>query len=481
MNDIGKTPLSRGARVGHTLKHSSPAVPAAASADFDSLGLSPSMVQTLTSAGYHTPTPIQRQAIPVGLKGLDVIGCAATGTGKTAAFLLPIIERLSPGAGVKALILAPTRELALQILDQANRFGAHRRVTCTLLIGGVGYGEQRQHLKERRPFVIATPGRLLDFLGEGLVQFDGLQTLVLDEADRMLDMGFKPQLTRILKHVPRQRQTMLFSATMAGEVAAFARASLNAPVRVEVQRSGTTAARVTQEVYLTGGTDKAATLVSLLRRDEDSVLIFTRTKSRCDKVAKVLNRNGFAAERIHGDRSQNQRVAALEGFRSGKYRILAATDIAARGLDVDGIGHVINFDLPHVPEDYVHRIGRTGRASASGRASSLVAGDELGLLIDVERFIRQVVPRASIEPAVLVVPAGGGHKAAHHQHRTGSKPAAVGAAAQARPNKAGRRRSTPGQGGAPAGGARTERGGSAASHKASGSARVVFSGGPRRR
>ena len=437
-----------------------------APASFDTLGLSTAMLQTIAQSGFSTPTPIQVMAIPPALAGKDVIGCAATGTGKTLAFLAPIIERLSPGLGVKVLILAPTRELALQIDDQAQKFGRGRGVRTALLIGGVGYGDQRQHVKELRPIVIATPGRLIDFLEEGLVKFDGLKVLVLDEADRMLDMGFKPQLTRILHQVPKVRQTMLFSATMAGEVADFARAHLHSPVRVEVHKSGTTLTQISQKAYLTGATDKGATLVALLQRDEASALVFTRTKHRADKVARVLEKVGFSAARIHGNRSQNQRVQALEGFREGKYRVLVATDIAARGLDVEGIGHVVNFDLPHVPEDYVHRIGRTGRAAASGHASSLVSTDELGLLRDIERFIRQPVPRGEIAPAELPasMPQGGGH--AHEAKRHGGGHGQRGG----------------GHGGGGRGGRRGGGGGGGAkssSPKPSGV--VVFRGGPRGR
>jgi ATP-dependent RNA helicase RhlE len=301
--------------------------------DFASLGLSAASLGALAKANYEKPTPIQQQTIPAGLAGKDVIGCAATGTGKTAAFVLPIVERIKGKKGLKALVLAPTRELALQIAEHATRFGAVHGVRSIVLIGGVGMGPQTEGLKHAN-IVIATPGRLIDHLGQGTASLAGIEILVLDEADRMLDMGFKPQLTRILAKLPKQRQTLLFSATMAGEVADFARAHSKDPVRVEVARSGTTAARATQCVYEVGQNEKTALLLSLLSVGEESTLVFTRTKRRADKLTKALSRTGLSVERIHADRSQAQRKHALDGFKSGKYRVLVATDIAARGIDV---------------------------------------------------------------------------------------------------------------------------------------------------
>ncbi len=363
--------------------------------DFASLGLSAASLTALTKAGYEKPTPIQAQTIPAGLAGKDVIGCAATGTGKTAAFVLPMIERLKGKKGIKALILAPTRELALQIAEHAQRFGFPQGVKNVVLIGGVGMGAQIEGLKHAN-VCIATPGRLIDHLTQGTASLAGVEILVLDEADRMLDMGFKPQLTRILAKLPRTRQTLLFSATMAGEVADFARAHSKDPVRVEVARSGTTASRATQCVYEVGQNEKTPLLLALLAQDEESTLVFTRTKRRADKLTKSLARAGHEVERIHADRSQSQRKYALDGFKSGKYRVLVATDIAARGIDVADIGHVVNFDLPHVPEDYVHRVGRTARASASGHASAFASPDEMALLRDIEKLLRVKVPRAEV-------------------------------------------------------------------------------------
>jgi ATP-dependent RNA helicase RhlE len=363
---------------------------------FSSLGLSSESQTALARAGYRVPTPIQARAIPLALAGKDVIGCAATGTGKTAAFVLPLVERLAGKQGTRALVLAPTRELASQIDEHAARFGAARGVRTALLIGGVSIGPQQIALHSRPQLLIATPGRLIDHLESRNVSLQDVELLVLDEADRMLDMGFKPQLTRILAAVPRGRQTLLFSATMAGEVADFARRHLENPARVEVSRSGTAAARAEQSVYRVPQAEKQSLLLALLAEDDLSTLVFTRTKHRADKVARMLERAGHRVARLHSNRSQNQRQQALESFKEGRVRILVATDIAARGIDVAEIGHVVNFDLPHVPEDYVHRIGRTARAEASGKASSFCGPEETGLLRDIERVMRQPVPRGEV-------------------------------------------------------------------------------------
>jgi ATP-dependent RNA helicase RhlE len=367
---------------------------------FASLGLSRHTLELVVRAGYQTPTPIQVRAIPPALAGRDVIGCAATGTGKTAAFVLPMIERLAGKAGTRALILAPTRELALQIAVEIQRFGQGRHFRSAVVIGGLSMGTQINELRERRSVIVATPGRLVDHLERGTAKLDQIELLVLDEADRMLDMGFAPQLKRILGKLPARsqlpRQTLLFSATMAGEVAEFARLSLLDPVRVEVDRSGTTAVRLDQKMYLVPQTQKTALLLTLLSGNQDSTLVFTRTKRRADRVAKALERAGLSVARIHADRSQGQRKQAMEGFRRGQYRILVATDIAARGIDVDNIGHVVNFDLPHVAEDYVHRIGRTARAAKSGRASSFASPEEMEQLRGIERLTRSGVARAEL-------------------------------------------------------------------------------------
>jgi ATP-dependent RNA helicase RhlE len=314
--------------------------------------------------------------------------------------VLPMIERLGGKAGTRALVLAPTRELALQIAAEITRFGQGRHFRSAVIIGGLSMGAQIQELRDRRSVIVATPGRLVDHLERGTAKLDQIELLVLDEADRMLDMGFAPQLKRILAKLPARsqlpRQTLLFSATMAGEVADFARISLLDPVRVEIDRSGTTAVRLDQKMYLVPQLQKTALLITLLHGNEDSTLVFTRTKRRADKVAKALERAGLSVARIHADRSQGQRKQAMDGFRKGQYRILVATDIAARGIDVADIGHVVNFDLPHVAEDYVHRIGRTARATKSGRASSFASPDEMDQLRGIERLTRTGVTRAEL-------------------------------------------------------------------------------------
>jgi len=363
---------------------------------FADLKLSHLSLRSLDRAGFEHPTPIQARAIPPALEGRDVIGIAATGTGKTAAFLLPILERLSGKAGTRALVLAPTRELALQIGDEMVRFGRGRHVRSAVVIGGVGMGAQAQALRDGHEVIVATPGRLVDHLSQGNARLERIEILVLDEADRMLDMGFKPQLTRILQKLPRVRQTLLFSATTAGEVGEFARSHLRDPVQVEVSRSGTTAERAEQRVFLCDQEEKLPLLLTLLAEDPLSTLVFTRTKRRADRVFKGVQRAGHKAARIHADRSQGQRRQALDGFKDGLYRVLVATDIAARGIDVTDIGHVVLFDLPHVPEDYVHRVGRTARAGAAGRASTFCSPEETGLLRDVERLTRTQLPRAAV-------------------------------------------------------------------------------------
>jgi len=366
---------------------------------FTSLKLDPSLLKAIKELGYTRPTPVQAEAIPPALAGRDVIGTAATGTGKTAAFLLPVIERLTGRTGTRALVLAPTRELALQIAEELERFGHGRHVRGAVVIGGVGMGAQTQALRERREVVVATPGRLVDHLEQGTARLDDIEVLVLDEADRMLDMGFAPQLSRILARLPRNRQTLLFSATTGPEVETFASRHLRDPARVEVTRSGTTAERAVQQVYLAEQGEKLALLLSLLSEDQLSTLVFTRTKRRADRVWKSLDRAGFKVARIHADRSQAQRRMALDGFKEGRYRVLVATDIAARGIDVAEIGHVVNFDLPHVAEDYVHRIGRTARMAASGRASSFASPEEAPLLRGIEKLTRSAVPRAVVPRA----------------------------------------------------------------------------------
>ncbi len=363
---------------------------------FADLGLSEASLASIAAAGFTSPTPVQARALPPALAGRDVIATASTGTGKTLAFVLPIVERLEGRPGTRALVLAPTRELVQQIADVFRYFGRQRGVRCVEVVGGVGTEPQIRGLREQREVVVATPGRLNDLLQRGSARLGGIEVLVLDEADRMLDMGFRPQIDRILAQLPRRRQTLLLSATMGAEVARFARACLADPVRVETSPSGTLAARAEQRVFHVAQQGKSDLLLALLAEDEATTLVFTRTKHRAERLAKVLSRCGHRVDRIHGDRSQSQRQAALAAFRQGQVRVLVATDVAARGLDVEEIAQVVNFDLSLVPDDHVHRVGRTARASASGRASSFCAPDEVDLLRAIERVTRTSIPRAEL-------------------------------------------------------------------------------------
>lgn len=366
-------------------------------ATFASLGLSGAMLRDIAQAGFVEPTPIQAQAIPAGLQGRDVLGCAQTGTGKTAAFVIPMIERLAgaPKGSPRGLILAPTRELAFQIQATVDQLGRSRRVFATTLVGGADMQAQVRGLRQQPDILVATPGRLLDHMWNGTVRMASLQIVVLDEADRMLDMGFAPQLNQILDALPEERQTLLFSATMPTDLADLARASVKDPVRAMAAKSATPAAGVTQTLHHTTPDEKTPLLLSLVKDRDDSVLVFTRTKHRADRLGQALERVGHRVAVLHGDRHLSQRRRALEGFRRGRVRILVATDIAARGLDVANIGHVINYDLPNCPEDYVHRIGRTARMKAVGRATSFVTADDHGQIRAIERLLGRSVPRAA--------------------------------------------------------------------------------------
>ncbi|HYO68548.1 MAG TPA: DEAD/DEAH box helicase [Archangium sp.] len=363
---------------------------------FDQLGLSPESLDAIRRARFERPTPIQAQAIPPALAGRDVIGCAATGTGKTAAYVLPLVERFAGRKGTLGLVLAPTRELVQQIAGPVDFFGGPRGVTHAVVIGGEDMEAQAEALKRRPTLVLATPGRLVDLLGSHVAAFPQLEALVLDEADRMLDMGFQPQLESILAALPRRRQTLLFSATLGPDVSRFAREELNRPVRVEVTRSGTPAERAEQRLYVVKPEEKSALLLTLLARDEATALIFAASKERADKVHKALERAGYRCGVLHADRTQSQRNQTMKAFREGTYRCLVATDIAARGLDVEDVGHVINYDLPHAPEDYVHRIGRTARASASGVASTFATAKDRLMTERIEQIMRAGIPRASV-------------------------------------------------------------------------------------
>jgi ATP-dependent RNA helicase RhlE len=365
---------------------------------FADLGLAPPLLDALREAGYERPTPIQREAIPLALTGRDLIGLAQTGTGKTASFTLPMVHRLLGGPRrTRVLVLTPTRELCLQVEESVRKYSRFAPVDCIPVFGGVGYEPQERALRNGVDVVVATPGRLLDHLEKRNVDFAYLETLVLDEADRMLDMGFAPQINRIVEQIPRYRQTLLFSATMPPEVEALGRKYLRKPVVVQVGRRSGAAKTVTHAVYPVPRHRKNDLLVHLLKADEhDSVLVFTRTKSGADRVVRDLSQAGIKAGAMHADKSQRDRMAALEDFKSGKLRVLVATDIAQRGLDISGITHVINFDVPQQPEDYVHRIGRTGRAASTGDAYTFMSAEEIGMVRTIERVIGEEIPRVSV-------------------------------------------------------------------------------------
>ncbi len=374
---------------------------------FDDLALAPQLLHAVRDAGYTHPTPIQEQAIPLALAGRDLIGLAQTGTGKTAGFTLPIVHNLisdpltgsdgEPLHRVRVLILTPTRELAAQVEESFRKYGKYTELRVVPIFGGVGIEPQSKALRRGVDVVVATPGRLLDHMERQNVSFDDLEVLVLDEADRMLDMGFAPQLNRIVSEIPPYRQTLLFSATMPPEVEALARKYLRKPVVVQVGRRSEAASTVTHAVYPVPRERKSTLLVELLKQaDMDSVLIFTRTKHGADRVVRHLEDQGIAATAMHADKSQGERTRALEDFKSGKIRVLVATDIAQRGLDITGISHVINYDVPQQPEDYVHRIGRTGRALATGDAYTFMSPDEIAMVRTIERTIGQQIPRISV-------------------------------------------------------------------------------------
>jgi ATP-dependent RNA helicase RhlE len=366
--------------------------------NFSDLGLSAPLLAALAAEGYATPTPIQSQAIPPVLSGRDLCGIAQTGTGKTAAFALPILQRLAAAAQrpapqtCRALILSPTRELASQITDSFRAYGAGLRLSTVVVFGGVPIGRQRQQLARGVDILVATPGRLLDLIDNRALVLSSVQVLVLDEADRMLDLGFIHALKRIVKLLPRQRQTLLFSATMPKAIAALAEEYLTNPIKVVVTPSATTVDRVDQRVVFVRSDGKRDFLATMLRDPTFArVLVFTRTKHGADRVVRHLASAGVEATAIHGNKSQPQRERALASFRDGQARVLVATDIAARGIDVEGVSHVINFELPNVPEDYVHRIGRTARAGAAGIAISFCSDEERPYLRDIEKLTRRSV------------------------------------------------------------------------------------------
>ena len=365
---------------------------------FSKFGLSPKVVDGVRAAGYTDPTPIQLRAIPILMEGRDLIGSAQTGTGKTAAFALPLISRLGQRGALRALILEPTRELAAQVETAIRDYARFTNLRTVVLYGGTGYGRQDQVLRRGADIVVATPGRLLDQINRGMLRLNQIEALVLDEADRMLDMGFMPDVRKIVEKCPRTRQTMLFSATVPPEIEQLCRWALNKPEKIEIGQRRSPAETVTHALYPVDSEQKQELLEELLRRtDYDQVLIFCRTKNGADRVVRKLHQQGHSVAVLHSRRTQREREEALNGFRNGRYEVMVATDIAARGIDVAQISHVINFDVPHHPEDYVHRIGRTGRAQSVGDAFTIMTGEDVQEVAAVERFIGQKIPRVKLE------------------------------------------------------------------------------------
>jgi ATP-dependent RNA helicase RhlE len=374
---------------------------------FENLGLSPEILRAVAEAGYETPTPIQAQAIPAILAGRDIMGGAQTGTGKTAGFTLPILQLLghyassSPSPArhpVRALILAPTRELAIQVEESVRKYGKYSALRSTIVYGGVNIDNQIPIVRAGVEILVATPGRLLDHIQQKTVTLGQVEIFVLDEADRMLDMGFIPDIKRIMALLPAKRQNLLFSATFSNDIKKLADQLLNAPELIEVARRNTTADNISQCAYKVSADQKRALLAHLIRtREFGQVLVFVRTKHGAGRLARQLEREGIDATAIHGDKTQSARVEALDGFKAGDVRVLVATDVAARGLDIEDLPTVINFEIPHVAEDYIHRIGRTGRAGASGAAISLVAPDEEKLFVDIENLLKRKIEVVAAE------------------------------------------------------------------------------------
>ncbi len=366
--------------------------------EFAALGLAEELLEGVEALGYVKPTPVQEQAIPVALRGDDVLACAQTGTGKTAAFMLPTMQRIPAEGKVRALVVTPTRELATQIEEDAKIIGKHSGHRVVAVYGGVPYAQQLKPLRAGVDVLVATPGRLLDLHQKKEIDLSGVEVLVLDEADRMLDMGFWPDVRKILRLVPEQRQNMLFSATLTDDVLQVIGVAVHDPVRVDVAPSSLPVDKVEQYVYPVNSAQKTELLVALLAEiDEYRAIVFTRTKQRADRVAAALQSSGVSADIMHSDRSQKQRERTLKDFKSGKHSLLVATDVVARGIDVEGVTHVINYDVPDRPEDYVHRIGRTARAGTSGVAISLLSHEELEPLRQIERVVGKVLEARDVE------------------------------------------------------------------------------------
>ncbi|MDA8520241.1 DEAD/DEAH box helicase [Acidovorax sp. NCPPB 4044] len=371
---------------------------------FDELNLAPAILKAVHEQGYENPTPIQAQAIPAVLEGHDLLAGAQTGTGKTAAFVLPMLHRLTqggtarPAGGIRALVLTPTRELAAQVEENLRAYAKHLDVKSTVIFGGVGMNPQIDRIKRGVDILVATPGRLLDLQQQGFLDLSKVEILVLDEADRMLDMGFIHDVKKVLSMVPRDKQSLLFSATFSDEIRELANSLLRNPQSIQVTPRNTTVQRITQVIHPVGRGKKKQVLLHIIQQhDWSQVLVFTRTKFGANNVAEFLTKNGVTAMALHGNKSQSARTQALSGFKTGDIRALVATDIAARGIDIDELPHVVNYEIPNVPEDYVHRIGRTGRAGASGEAVSLVCMDEEGFMMEIERFTKQEIPVQLLE------------------------------------------------------------------------------------
>lgn len=385
-----------------------------APSSFSTLGLAPAFLEILDKKKFTVPTPIQQKSIPVVIEGKDLIGIAQTGTGKTFAFGLPMIQRLNAHGG-RGLVIVPTRELAYQVEESLAQFAPHFSIGTAVFVGGASMNLQRRMLKSNPRILIATPGRLMDHLKQKTITLREVKILVLDEADRMLDMGFAPQILEILKHVPKERQTLLFSATMPASILKIANTHMQLPLRIEVAPQGTTAEKIEQELFIVPKQSKMKLLSSLLQEHKGTILVFSRTKHGAKKMTRTLRAIGHTAGEIHANRSLVQRREALEGFKSGKYRILIATDIAARGIDVTGISLVINYDLPDNPEDYVHRIGRTGRAGMVGRAISFASPDQSADIRSIERLIRNPLKRTPLPSHIPAIPPQEA-PSMHHEH-----------------------------------------------------------------
>lgn len=372
--------------------------------NFNDFNLNPAILKALAETGYTSPTPIQEQSIPIVLKGTDLLGCAQTGTGKTAAFSVPILNLLSKGQQykrpkVRALIVTPTRELAIQIDESLTTYGKHTGLKNTVIFGGVKQGAQTQKLKKGVDILVATPGRLLDLQNQGFIDFRMLEIFVLDEADRMLDMGFVNDVKKIIKLIPEKKQTLLFSATMPKDIIQLANSLLKNPEKVDITPKVSTADTVDQYVYFVDKKDKKGMLLHLLKeKARDAVLVFTRTKHGADKLVRKISKNKIQAEAIHGNKSQNARQRALANFKAGKTKVLVATDIAARGIDVDGLSYVVNFEIPNISETYVHRIGRTGRAGSAGVELSMCDAEEMFDWVNIEKLVGHEIEAVKEHP-----------------------------------------------------------------------------------